>query len=682
MNPEIPVPAQPFSEEYPWPRYKPIFSSLACLLALIAGAGVFAWQYKSRWTPLEQYYFQAYFRTAHLSTSRNPYLRTIHNWEALVIRFHDGSRFALDSEVNRVPVPPGVSAKAIAFTLSRFAIEHGATGIEWQSLRLDDSSFHPWLSQWIYGGRSLWQLFRTAWYAGLLALCILLPLAISQDRREAARRRQPHRLRGANLASRTAYHRERRNLSGVGWMTSGQASFWELLHMAKGERKVVRIARRNESEHFLMVGDTGSGKSSLIRQLLHQIAERGETAIIYDPAIEYMPEFFDPDRGDAILNPLDARMPYWSPSRELLHDAEADALAKSLYPDGDRELDFFVDSPRRVFAYLMKFRPTPEELCLWIDKPNTEIRPRLAYTSLAAYIEETAPNQKAGVIAGLERFSRALQLLPLPAQNCRHWTATEWAERRSGWLFFTSTTATRDRLKPLTSLWLDFLIMRLTAQTHSPQRPVWVIIDELASLQKLPTLLLALTESRKSNTRIVMGFQGRSLMEAHYGQEAEAMLSQPRTRFFLRTGEAHGAEWVSRCIGEVEMEHVRRGRNTGSWGMERSNNATLDRRVERAVLASEIGELENLTGYFQVPGYTLRVEFAPVPPKIIHPVNIFRNAPDYSAPPVVKKPRNSNRSRRRAEGQNDSSQPKPVDPKRVPAPNEDAGDTYSTAGTK
>lgn len=69
--------------------------------------------------------------------------------------------------------------------------------------------------------------------------------------------------------------------------------------------------------------------------------------------------------------------------------------------------------------------------------------------------------------------------------------------------------------------------MRLTAQSHSPQRPVWVIIDELASLQKLPSLLLGITESRKSNTRMVLGFQSKSLLEKHYGEEAKAILSQP-----------------------------------------------------------------------------------------------------------------------------------------------------------
>ena len=40
------------------------------------------------------------------------------------------------------------------------------------------------------------------------------------------------------------------------------------------------------------MGDTGTGKSTLIRRILLQIEERGETAIVYDPALDYTPEFY------------------------------------------------------------------------------------------------------------------------------------------------------------------------------------------------------------------------------------------------------------------------------------------------------------------------------------------------------------------------------------------------------
>src|SRR5579883_593715 len=99
---------------------------------------------------------------------------------------------------------------------------------------------------------------------------------------------------------------------------------------------------------------------------------------------------------------------------------------------------------------------------------------------------------------------------------------------------------------------------------------------------------------------------------------AKAMLSQPRTRIFLRTGEARAAEWVSKCIGEAETEHVREGRSQGDWGLRSSTNATLDRRTEMAILASEVSNLENLTGYFQTPGYTLKLSFQFLQPESLH----------------------------------------------------------------
>ncbi|MGH9773285.1 MAG: type IV secretion system DNA-binding domain-containing protein, partial [Candidatus Acidiferrales bacterium] len=451
---------------------------------------------------------------------------------------------------------------------------------------------HGWLSQWIYGGRSLWQLCRGAWYAGLLMLAILLPFAIRKDRREARKRRLGFPLKGAHVVSRSQYHRQIRDLTGVGWVTTDGASLWERASMEKEERKVVRVARKHETEHFLFAGDTGTGKSSLIRQLLIQVRDRKETAIVYDPAREYLPQFFDPERGDVILNPLDARMPYWSPADELLHHAEADTLAKSLYPDRDRENRFFVESPRKIFAHLLKYRPTPEELCHWIANPDPEIDRRVARTPLDAIISKAAPQQRSGVLSGLERVSSIFELLPRSTKNSRRWLATEWAENRTGWLFLTTTPETRERTRPLLSLWLDFLILRLTAQNDYGLRPVWVILDELASLETLPTLPLALTESRKSNTRIVLGLQGRSQVEFRYGREAEAMLSQPSTKIFLRTSEPRAAEWVSKCIGDVEIEHLREGRTSSYTGLYANRNGTVDRRIEAAILASEISNLE------------------------------------------------------------------------------------------
>src|SRR5439155_8182440 len=71
--------------------------------------------------------------------------------------------------------------------------------------------------------------------------------------------------------------------------------------------------RRQEPQHFLISGQPGTGKSTAIRSILRQIERRGELAVVLDPECEYVPEFYHPERGDLILNPLDLRCPSWSP---------------------------------------------------------------------------------------------------------------------------------------------------------------------------------------------------------------------------------------------------------------------------------------------------------------------------------------------------------------------------------
>lgn len=47
----------------------------------------------------------------------------------------------------------------------------------------------------------------------------------------------------------------------------------KLLH--KNASRWVRVPREREAMHFLIVGDSGTGKSAAIRQMLSQIADRG-----------------------------------------------------------------------------------------------------------------------------------------------------------------------------------------------------------------------------------------------------------------------------------------------------------------------------------------------------------------------------------------------------------------------
>jgi hypothetical protein len=589
-----------------WPRPKPIWLMSVLVLAVVGAVAVGFYRHAAVWTPLQRFYLPAYTRSA-LASSVG--LRT-GRYRVLTVENRRGSRLALEEEV----VPTETESDEAAFALSDLARQAGSGRLVWHDASYLHAGFHEQLREWVYADQTLMELARPSLMAALAVLVAGLLIAIPKDVRRARARRHGQRLKGPELITGRRFNRRRR-ADGVGFLqVPGLAG------RLAGRQPMVRLPQTIESSHLLIMGDSGTGKSALIRQLLCQLEERGDTAIVYDPALEYTPQFYTPERGDVILNPLDARAPSWSPGDELRHDAEALTLATSLFPDRVNENPFFTEGPRRIFAHLLTFRPTAEELASWLCH-DEELDRRVHGTPYASIIDRQAPAQRSGVLASLNMVADTLKLLPLPADALNRWSALAWARERQGWLFLTSTPETRTRLVPLTSFWLDMLVLRLMNRGQPGHRPVWFVLDELASLQRLPQLHTAVTENRKSNNPVVLGFQGRSQLETRYGHDAEAMLSQPATKVFLRTSEPYAAKWISDTIGEVEIERLRESRSNGKWGQQ---SYGLERQVEPLVMPSEISGLPSLRGYLKLENLVVRLHFPFVDLPVRHPAFVER----------------------------------------------------------
>jgi hypothetical protein len=589
-----------------WPRPKPVWTLALLLVAIASGAAVGAYRYATAWTPLQRLFISPYLRSECASALAFKTGR----YRLLQVIDHKGTRLPLDEEVQR-----GTTATdETSFALSDLGTQAGDLRLVWQERLYDHSRLHAALRDWIYRDQTLTDLAMPALWGSLAIFVIGLVVAIPKDVARARARRHGRRLKGPELVTAATFNRRTR-ADGIGFLQT--PSFAVRL---SGRRRWVRVPRAIESSHLLIMGDSGTGKSALIRQILRQLEDRGDTAIVYDPALEYTPQFYTPERGDVILNPLDARSPYWSPGDELRHDAEALTLATSLFPDRHHENQFFTEGPRRIFAHLLTFKPTAQELASWLCHEE-ELDRRVRGTSYAAMIDRQAPAQRSGVLASLNMVADTLKLLPAETETTQRWSAARWAHERRGWLFLTSTPETRTRLVPLTSLWLDMLVLRLMSFGEPNQHPVWFMLDELASLQRLPQLHTAITENRKSNNPVVLGFQGRSQLETRYGHDAEAMLSQPATKIFLRTSEPHAAKWIADTIGEIEIERLRESRSNGQ-GHQQSYG--LERQVEPLVMASEISGLAALRGYMKLGNLVARlhVPFIDLPNR--HPAFIER----------------------------------------------------------
>lgn len=375
----------------------------------------------------------------------------------------------------------------------------------------------------------------------------------------------------------------------------------------------IRLSQSLEPSHIGIFGDIGMGKSTAIRQLLWQIQARGETAVVYDPHREFLTQFYDPTRGDIILNPLDARSAGWSPGSELpAHltpaqlSAETLTIAKSFFPSRPNDLPFFADTITRLFAECLKGRPTGIELADLIQD-KTRLEQLVKGTSSEESIAKGAPAQRSGVIADLNRVADALRLLPDLRDTPQRWSAAEWAKGRRGWIFVTSTPQTRERLRPLTSMWLDLIILQLMTVEEARTEKTWLVLNEVATLQRLPQFYAAITENRKSNNPIIFDVQGRSQIQALYGDLSEVLLSSPAVKMFFRNSDPKAAEWMADSIGKHEIKRLKESRTSGQLD---SRNQSLDFQIEYLVLPAQIMGLPRLHGYVLTENYL--VPFGPI----------------------------------------------------------------------
>ncbi|HEY5215189.1 MAG TPA: type IV secretion system DNA-binding domain-containing protein [Acidobacteriaceae bacterium] len=571
-----------------WPRHVPIYTYGTIFLAVVVMFVGVCVRIRLA-TPLQRYYLPFYERTSTIGafspTHRSGYRILFLSGRGIA------PRPALNADVvlGRTQESGGTS---IPLALSEEAQQHGGTLLLRGPQRsYVDARLSAYLRAVVYGV-SVSGFFGPPVLCGALAFMLLLPFAAMKDVQRQKQLKYGRRLRGPEMLTPRQFNKTVKG-DGIGFKTDEM-------------KEMIRIPARAEAQHMQIIGDTGAGKSALMFQVLRQVRSRGDAAIIYDPAREFVKRFYKPERGDVILNPLDKRCPYWGPAEELRSRSEAKALASSLFqPPQDKKGEFFIESPQKIFAFLMAYGPTPEELIAWMSNPE-EIDRRLKGTEHAHLIDPRAHQQRAGVLASLGLVADSLRLLPKRDEANGIWTATEWAEKRQGWIFLTSLPAEREALRPLQSLWIDWLVLRLLNERIEGQKRVWFLIDELASLQKLPQLHTAITEGRKGGNPVVLGFQGKAQLEYLYGHLAEVMLSQPATSIWLTTKEPKAGQWVSEFIGKVEIERLRETHFDGSRA---GRNFALDRQVEPLVLESEISGLADLHAYMKYQNYVTRFSF-------------------------------------------------------------------------
>jgi len=376
----------------------------------------------------------------------------------------------------------------------------------------------------------------------------------------------------------------------------------------------VPVPRRIETRHFAFLGTTGSGKTTALRQMLDGIERRGEAALVYDTSGEFIAHYYNPARGDVILNPFDARCAFWTPFDEISHPADADRIARQLVSEtSSQEDDVWLETSRILVANMIRSLWAEENCSLEAllealqVKDKEQLKDWLGHTSSARTFANDADRATGSVLFMLAKAANLIQFLKVEDEVEERFAFRDFiakldeCEGAKPWIFVPRKEDYFEASKPLMACWLECAASAVLGLSPSPDRRIWFVLDELADLPRVENLARLLPEGRKFGAAIVLTFQALGQMRNRYGANiAEAMLACCNTKLFLQTVDQETRKWASETIGQCEVE-LRVATDTLSIGSEvpRTTIAT-QRQFRPAVLESEL-RLSPHQGYLLLP---------------------------------------------------------------------------------
>lgn len=370
----------------------------------------------------------------------------------------------------------------------------------------------------------------------------------------------------------------------------------------------VPIPKNVEYQHIMITGTTGSGKSNLIHHLLTQIRAQGDQAIIVDTTGGMFSRFYDEEK-DILLNPLDARSHNWNIWDEIINDYVLEDIAESMIPETRSFDTFWTQSARQLLCESIRYlckndqRSYKELLDMTLKIPLKDLSKRLQGTSVSAIVDPAIDKTALSVRASLASNLRALEALKDAKPGSGLSLLNFAKEDDKTWLFLSCQPDQREFVKPLFSAWISLAIKGMMRRTEQSNSRTWIIIDELASLNRLPSLMLGLAEIRKYGGCFMLGFQDLNQLEEIYGPSNTKTLSNlTGTKVLFRNIDTDVAKRVASYLGEQEKQEATESISFGAHQMRDGVNLSHSKQTKSVITASQIMMLKDLEAYLKFPG--------------------------------------------------------------------------------
>lgn len=403
----------------------------------------------------------------------------------------------------------------------------------------------------------------------------------------------------------------------------------------------IPIPRRLETLNFMFSGGPGQGKSVAITTLLDGVSYRPDRAIIADSGGIFTTRYYQPARGDIILNPLDERARAWSPLAEIKNQWDPDRLAAAFIPrtGGGNDATWNRQASELLGVILRHCHannlPNGEIVRLFLAADLEELREVCQGTASYSQVAEGNERMAGSIRATGAPFLSALQYLD-PDAGKDAFSITEWVKSGgAGWAFINYQDTQLDLLRPVIAAMLDtfsLAVLDLPPDMTRMGSRIWLVLDELASLGQINSLNTYLSKSSKNGGCCIAGIQSVAQLKHTYGREmAHTLMSCLGSWLVLKSPDPETADYLSRFLGD---EQIRRVTNSGGEGENGSHKNWSEQVVsERIVLPGELQNLPPLCGYFNLSGH-----YPTAPIRLALPGKVEPVAESFIPRPLHEKP--------------------------------------------
>jgi type IV secretory pathway TraG/TraD family ATPase VirD4 len=378
----------------------------------------------------------------------------------------------------------------------------------------------------------------------------------------------------------------------------------------------IDIPAADETKHFKLIGTTGTGKSTAIRELLGAAIARGDRAVFADPDGGYCSQFYQRYRGDIVLNPFEPESAKWDLFAEIHDGYDVEQLTSGLIPNCNDPSAGEWRSYARTFVAAVLRRchgagtHRVDELWRLLTVASTEeLRPLVAGTPAQPFLDPDNARMFGSIRAVTGSAIAALEFIQ--AQRATSFSIRQWvrAAAHPSNLFIPYKASQIAALRSMIAAWMRLAIFEAMSQPQDCDQRLWFVIDELDALGAIDGLKDALARLRKFGCRCVLGFQSIAQVSSTYGQgEAQTIVENCSNTLILRcSGSENGgtSQFASRLIGDREVlrRQISRGRDRdgafSARAARRSHSITEQLVTEAAVMPSELEQLPDLCGYFK-----------------------------------------------------------------------------------